>query len=481
MARTPRGIRDKVPSRHLIGRSSSGEGAAEYIPYEELVTVVRSGLPPAVSDAADVTFTPYDHITSTNVQDAIEEVVDEFVSRIKTSTQFMAGELHISPASGSPAFFGTNSEGLVGSGLFSQNFRSSVDPPSVVLRHTRGTRLSPTVLLLNDRVFTFLGQGYDGTTNRDGFSMHGRVIAATPSGTDMNTEFFIDLIPSGSVSGSRAFQLSHSVGFQLFGAGNIVIDPDRVFRLRSFVTGSLPSNVTGKLAYDSTLARPVWNNGSAWFPIPRLAADLPYDPSGSTLSATNVQDAIDELDAKTGGGGITVSGAYFKGATGDLNTASSSAFATKGMIWVPDADTYVTHIVAFIDAAATTENHHCQIASLDGTTTAALVVASLGTTATVASTTTNMRGYRFSFASPVLLTAGTPYLIAAVNASGIGTTALRLAVMADSGLSGWDLNAPGVTHSVILAYNTIDVTATQAADASNNASWHGIEIEGTTA
>lgn len=506
----------RIPAGFILGRLNGAKGKtgdAELIPIDDFLDVIGATL-----SASNVEFTPYDHITSTNVQDALEEIIDEFVSKVKTATQTMVSSLTIDPGTGSAAILSLLGDG-VNPLFFAQAFFADVNSPGLICRKGRGTEAAPAVVILNDRCVSVVGQARSNiSTNISMFNMFARVIAATPSSTDMQSQMTYDLIPAGTATlssslGVTSFTLDHTNGLALFGSST-VIDPDRVFRLRSFATGSLPANVTGKLTYDSTIGRPVWNDGTAWRRVPRAftelsdvptsysgqaleivrvnagetaleftpltAAIVTFDDTSTTIVADDVQEAIEALDAASGGGGVIVQGAYFSGSTGSIDTASTAAFATKGIIFTPDVDMTINAVIGFIDAAATSEAHHAQIASLDGNTTAALVVASLGTSATVSSPTTNMRPYRFVFASPVALTAGTSYLIAVVNASNLGTTACRVGATAALSNNGWHLNAPGKTEYVTMSYNTINAAATDAADASNADAYFCITMEGTT-
>lgn len=84
---------------------------------------------------------------------------------------------------------------------------------------------------------------------------------------------------------------------------------------------------------------------------------------------------------------------------------------------------------------------------------------------------------RFPFASPVSLTAGTEYIILVVNASGVGTTPVRI-----SGATAGLMQAPGaypITSTKQLRYNTINVTAGQTVSSSTNAVGYNIAVEGS--
>ncbi len=127
----------------------------------------------------------------------------------------------------------------------------------------------------------------------------------------------------------------------------------------------------------------------------------------------------------TGGGGGSSSGGLVSGATGTFGSGSTSAYATKGLLFVPDQSILVSHLRAYIDATSIGEDHYAQIAEVCGITAADTVTAVLGTSATVASSSLELKRYRFPFATAVLLEAGKTYLLATVNASGSATTVNR--------------------------------------------------------
>jgi hypothetical protein len=100
----------------------------------------------------------------------------------------------------------------------------------------------------------------------------------------------------------------------------------------------------------------------------------------------------------------------------------------------------------------------------------------LATSATVASISTDMRGYRFPLAAPLTLTASSGCLVALGNAARAGTTALRVLSLS-SGSSAWWLNAPGTTLSGSPQYNTIGLSPGQSPNAFG-AGIYGLAIEG---
>ena len=164
-----------------------------------------------------------------------------------------------------------------------------------------------------------------------------------------------------------------------------------------------------------------------------------------TVDAQGRITSLATLPVTGGGGGGGSSGGHVSGATGTFGSGSTSAYATKGLLFIPDQAILVSHLRAYIDAASNGEDHYAQIAEVSGITAADTVTAVLGTSATVASSSLELKGYRFPFATAVLLEAGKIYLLASVNASATGTAVNRVGVISRGGSSGWDLNAPGET------------------------------------
>jgi hypothetical protein len=184
--------------------------------------------------------------------------------------------------------------------------------------------------------------------------------------------------------------------------------------------------------------------------VPRLTVDAQGRITGITTLPV------------TGGGGGSSGGGFVAGATGNLGSGSTSAYATKGLLFVPDQAILVSHLRAYIDATSIGQDHYAQIAEVSGATAADTITTVLGTSATLPSTSTELLLYRFPFATAVLLDAGKTYLLASVNASGTATTANRVAVIAPGGSLGWDLNAPGETSWGTPQLDSIGVGVGQA-------------------
>ena len=178
-------------------------------------------------------------------------------------------------------------------------------------------------------------------------------------------------------------------------------------------------------------------------------------------------------DVSAGGGG-----GYFAGATGSAGGASTATAATKGLVFTPSQTITVTHVTAYIDAAdATTELYVCGVAEVVSAATGEIVSVLADSGAGVATGSTNMTALRVALTSPVVLTVGTPYLVYTSVVSGTDTTAARVGAFTPSTTAMWNLNAPGVTHSVTPRYSTIALSPGQLPDASGDG-WFNVALEG---
>jgi hypothetical protein len=187
---------------------------------------------------------------------------------------------------------------------------------------------------------------------------------------------------------------------------------------------------------------------------------------------------------------ITGSGVgTFAGASGGLaNARATGAFATGGIVFKPSQNMVVTHVWLWIDGAATTDQYYAQISSLSSVTfdatdirrvTACTVNAVLGTSVTQVTGSTDMRIMRLSFATPVALTAGQNYLISGTFDQASGTAVFGCGAGASGGLLTLAFNAPGDTYMGAPQFNTVGLSASQAASAVPSA-YYQICIEGHT-
>lgn len=175
--------------------------------------------------------------------------------------------------------------------------------------------------------------------------------------------------------------------------------------------------------------------------------------------------------ATVGGGG---GGGYFSGATGAVASASTTAYATKGGYFTPDRDVLVTHVLAWIDPASTSEEFYAQIATVDNTTTCT-ILSILGTTSAFVPGSTDMYGLRLPFSSPVALDSTTLYLIVLVrsNPSPSGASALRIGTSSPA----WEMNAPGEHAWGTPQFNTVGLSVSQAPTTQGSGKYN-IALEG---
>jgi len=210
----------------------------------------------------------------------------------------------------------------------------------------------------------------------------------------------------------------------------------------------------------STQGSVLYRGAASWVGLPPGVAGQVLSTNGAGVDPAWVD--------QTGGGGSGSS--FFSGASGSFTgTRSGTAFATKGIIFKPDVDITVSHITAWIDPAATTDQYLAQISSLTGVTigspdiqnvTAATVDTVLGTTNTVTVGTTDMRAVRFDLPTPVTMVAGTYYLISTTFANGaLGTSICGVATDPTGSATGYHLNAPGVSYVGQWQFATLSLAA----------------------
>ena len=124
--------------------------------------------------------------------------------------------------------------------LRSARFSSGSAAPEIQARKARGTIALPTAISVNDRAGEFTTQAYDGSAYQTVSTERATVIASTPSSTDMQSRWELQLNPAGSVTQTEILRLEHATGLSMFGA-NPVFDQNRLLVLRSYTLGSQPS------------------------------------------------------------------------------------------------------------------------------------------------------------------------------------------------------------------------------------------------
>lgn len=176
---------------------------------------------------------------------------------------------------------------------------------------------------------------------------------------------------------------------------------------------------------DGTMLRRI--NG-LWEPI------TPGAP-GQVLTMLGATPTWVDLPTPPAGGGFN--GGFLAG-TG--LAVSTSNFATKGLVIVPQTDLEVTAISAWIAAAAISDEYAATIAELDDASPTAAIVAILATTPNVNPEATALRVLRLPFTDPISLSAGVPYLIAVTRTDATATTPSRV-YSTPTGTSEWTLAA----------------------------------------
>jgi hypothetical protein len=138
--------------------------------------------------------------------------------------------------------------------IFINRYSADATQPTLNYRKLRGSIASPAYPNQNDSVGSTAFQIWNGVTaeNRNVVRFSATVLAATPGLSDSQGRFQIDVTPAGSSSVSEVMRWEHGTGISMYGA-NIVVDGNRIFRLRSYTMGTLPSAATaaGQMIYVS--------------------------------------------------------------------------------------------------------------------------------------------------------------------------------------------------------------------------------------
>lgn len=155
-------------------------------------------------------------------------------------------------------------------------------------------------------------------------------------------------------------------------------------------------------------------------------------------------------------------GRYFCGATGDVGTASTSAYATKGSYFTPSVDLSVTHLLAYVDPASTSEEFYGQISEVNAVGSGS-VTSILGTTGAAIPASTDMRRLRLAFSTAISLEASKIYMLSITrsNPSPTGTSVLRISAHSSNQVASWDINAPGEQAWLAPGYNTVGLSVSQ--------------------
>jgi hypothetical protein len=147
--------------------------------------------------------------------------------------------------------------------------RSSTDAAAPQFRFTksRGTIVSPTVVVTNDVLGDLFWYGRGNTAFKEGARIAAQVKAATPSDTDMQSDMVFYTTAAGATAATEVTRINNDAGLSMFGA-NPVIDANRHHQLRSYTVATLPSAATaGQFIYvsdESGGATPAFSDGTNW-------------------------------------------------------------------------------------------------------------------------------------------------------------------------------------------------------------------------
>lgn len=142
--------------------------------------------------------------------------------------------------------------------------------PSVIVRKSRGSNASPTVVNTNDVIGTFSWRGHtgSGTTYGNCAQVSCQCIDPTPSTTAMGGRLFFSVSPIGSVTQTEMLRLEPATGISIFGA-NVLVDANRIIRRRVFaslsaLTTAVTSPVEGMMAaIQDASGTPTWGATAA--------------------------------------------------------------------------------------------------------------------------------------------------------------------------------------------------------------------------
>lgn len=147
--------------------------------------------------------------------------------------------------------------------------RYSADAAAPVFRFYKGRGSTASIgqTLAGDQIGAFSGVVYDDTlTARTAANFRFDALSNVLA-TNAEARFLLFLCASGSVSASEILRADHASGLSMFGA-NVVIDQNRLFRLRNYTVATLPSSpASGSVAYVTDTgggAGQVTGDGTNW-------------------------------------------------------------------------------------------------------------------------------------------------------------------------------------------------------------------------
>jgi hypothetical protein len=146
-----------------------------------------------------------------------------------------------------------------------QRSSNNTTAPDFRARKSRGSATVPTAVNTNDILGRIVNQGYGATDFQDAAYTRVLAVAATPSDTDMESAWDLQLAPAGSVTPGTVLYARASTGLSIGAAANVVIDQNRLLRRRVYTFGTLPAaGIAGRCAAISDGAvAPVFNAAAA--------------------------------------------------------------------------------------------------------------------------------------------------------------------------------------------------------------------------
>lgn len=183
----------------------------------------------------------------------------------------MTGLLTISIATGGSNQLTIRGQSTVG--FIAERYSDNTSQPINILRKARGVIGGPTVVAQNDILGELQYAGHSGSGFVNAAAIRGTVIAGTPGTGDMQARLGFFMCPAGSASMSEVARLEYDTGLSMYGA-NVVIDQNRIVKLRQYTKTTLPTGVTGGLI---TVSNDVggytvsFYNGTNWVRVQDLA------------------------------------------------------------------------------------------------------------------------------------------------------------------------------------------------------------------
>lgn len=259
----------------LVGRSSSGAGAAQEISSSaDVFTVLGSadvaamrtnlGLATVAATGASTDLTDSANIprldAGLNTYSGIQRI---------QNTSGGTSQLDIWNDSANASFM---LEGTTQCNFGIVVFRNDNSPATVSIRKARGTRSAPLVINSGDTLMIWQVQAYDGVAMRSASRFSSQVIATTPGPGDMKSLFQIGITKGGSGSPTaNFFQIHPDSGLSLDGVNFLTAAGNT--RMRVYTVATLPTAGTaGRAAFVSdatatTFASVVAGGGANGVPV----------------------------------------------------------------------------------------------------------------------------------------------------------------------------------------------------------------------